>query len=383
MNNPIYINGSGSISALGSTKESVLNSYRRSKNTFSLDKATGLPVSKLAVDTEQELTQLKQEDQRYKGLDRSVLMAMLASRKCIRSAAWEDVDYGINIGSSRGATGLFENYHQGFLDDQRVHPLTSPTTTLGNIASWVGQDLQNSGIRFSHSITCSTALHALLNGIAWLNSGMSDRFLIGGSEAPLTPFTIRQMQAVKLYSKLSTDEACQSLQFDKKENTLVLGEAAAVFALSHTADQAIAKITGYGYAGEKIANHASISADAKCFQDSMKISLRSAGRSSVDAIVMHAPGTVKGDMAEYKAIGKTFDNLPVLTTNKWKIGHSFGASGAMSLEMALLMLENQQVFENPNFKLASTPREVDQQLKSIMVNTVGFGGNAVSVIIEK
>ena len=33
----------------------------------------------------------------------------------------------------------------------------------------------------------------------------------------------------------------------KAENTLVLGEAAAVFALSHSADRATAKITGYWF----------------------------------------------------------------------------------------------------------------------------------------
>ena len=379
MENPIYINGNGSISALGTDKNSVVNSYQKEKNTFSIDKATGVPVSQVSNDAERQLTQLRQEDQRYKKLDRSVLLAILAARQCVKSAGWQDGDYGINIGSSRGATELFENYHQDFLNNQRLHPLTSPTTTLGNIASWVGQDLHQSGICFSHSITCSTALHALLNGIAWLNSGMSNRFLIGGSEAPLTPFTISQMQAAKLYSKRSVENACQSLNFDKSQNTLVLGEAAAVFALSHTADRAIAKITGYGFASERITNHAAISADAKCFQDSMQAALQKAGKATVDVIVMHAAGTVKGDRAEYEAIKKTFTELPVLTTNKWKIGHSFGASGAMSLEMALLMLKERKVFKNPYYQSASEVSEIS----SVMVNSVGFGGNAVSIILER
>lgn len=344
-----------------------------------LDEATHLPVSRLNQAADQKIQQLRQEDPRYKKLDRSVLMAMYAARQCVTSAGWQDGDYGINIGSSRGATGLFEQYHKDFLDHQRVHPLTSPTTTLGNIASWVGQDLHNKGIRFSHSITCSTAFHALLNGIAWLNAGMSDKFLIGGSEAALTPFTLAQMKSVKLYSNRSTEDACQSLKFDKKENTLVLGEAAAVFALSHSADRATAKITGYGFAGEKISNHASISPDAQCFQDSMKAALRSAGRSTVDAIVMHAPGTLKGDLAEYKAVQKTFEPLPALTTNKWKIGHTFGASGAMSLEMAMLMLDEQVFYGNPYYTI--NPQK--DQLKSLLLNSVGFGGNAVSIVIEK
>ena len=50
---------------------------------------------------------------------------------------------GVNIGSSRGATQLFEKYHQYFLykPGKRMSPLVSPTTTLGNIASWVAYDL--------------------------------------------------------------------------------------------------------------------------------------------------------------------------------------------------------------------------------------------------
>jgi 3-oxoacyl-(acyl-carrier-protein) synthase len=41
---------------------------------------------------------------------------------------------------------------------------------------------------------------------------------------------------------------------------------------------------------------------------------------------MHAPEP--GDLTEYKAIQKILgESLPLLTTNKWKIGHTFGASG--------------------------------------------------------
>ena len=75
---------------------------------------------------------------------------------------------------------------------------------MGNISSWVAHDLQTEGPEISHSITCSTALHALLNGVAWLQSGKQIKFLVGGSEAPLTPFTIAQMQALKIYAKRNT-----------------------------------------------------------------------------------------------------------------------------------------------------------------------------------
>ena len=56
-------------------------------------------------------------------------------------------------------------------------------------------------------------------------------FLVGGSEAALTPFTIAQMQALKLYSKAAHNSPCESMGFQKTKNTMVLGEAAAVAVL--------------------------------------------------------------------------------------------------------------------------------------------------------
>src|SRR3546814_18227400 len=47
--------------------------------------------------------------------------------------------------SSRGATIAFEKYHSEFLESggRFTEPLASPTTTLGNIASWTATDLQS------------------------------------------------------------------------------------------------------------------------------------------------------------------------------------------------------------------------------------------------
>src|SRR3546814_19416054 len=87
---------------------------------------------------------------------------MVASRNAVQQAGWKDTaEAGINIGSSRGATIAFEKYHSEFLESggRFTEPLASPTTTLGNIASWTATDRQSRGPAISRSITCSTALH--------------------------------------------------------------------------------------------------------------------------------------------------------------------------------------------------------------------------------
>ncbi|MSP84434.1 MAG: beta-ketoacyl synthase [Flavobacteriaceae bacterium] len=381
----ISITAIASLSALGNNQDAIWNNYQSNQHCFvanAFGNQNGI-VAPLDAASKQEIEALKNSDQKYKALDNSVLFAIAASRKATIDADWKTGDtFGINIGSSRGATELFEKHHLDFIKKGKVSTLASPTTTLGNISSWVSHDLQSQGPEISHSITCSTALHALLNGVAWLKAGMANKFLVGGSEAPLTDFTIAQMKALKIYSKLneSSDYPNRALDLNKKKNTLILGEAAAVCCLEiGKKKNALAFIEGIGYATEILEHNVSVSAEATCFQKSMKMALENTNLLQVDAIVMHAPGTIKGDLTEYKAIQKVFgDNLPLLTSNKWKIGHTLGASGMLSIEMAIMMLQHNHFIGVPFAEVQFQ----NKPLKKIMVNAVGFGGNAVSVLLS-
>lgn len=378
----ISITAIASVSPLGNESDTIWNNYQNSNTCFQshfLDHKDTW-VAPLDADSKEQIDALRQSDSKYKFLDNSVLYAMLASRKAIAKAGWTTNDiFGINVGSSRGATDLFEQHFQEYITTGKAQTLASPTTTLGNISSWIAHDLQSSGPEISHSITCSTALHAILNGVAWLRSGMADKFLVGGSEAPLTDFTIAQMRALKIYSRSEEEYPNRALDLDKTQNTMILGEGAGVCCLEiGKKENALAFIEGIGYATEILEHNISISAEADCFQKSMKMALANTDLSEVDAIVMHAPGTIKGDLTEYRAIEKVFgNNLPLLTTNKWKIGHTFGASGILSLELAILMLQHNQFVGVP-FAKAQTPTK---PIRKVLVNAVGFGGNAVSILL--
>ncbi|NBC57537.1 MAG: beta-ketoacyl synthase [Bacteroidetes bacterium] len=381
MKKPIYIHHVSSISALGSTPTEVWENYKNAKPGFSTKHFDGtkVKVSTLKKEHENALEQIRCERKLYKNLDKSALMAILVGRQLFKNADQDATPIGINIGSSRGATQTFEITHKHYIEHKQVPVMTSPTTTLGNIATSVAQDLGLKGPAVSHSITCSSALHALLNAMAFLQSGMLDDFIIGGTEAPLTGFTIAQMQALKLYSKRLDPYPCRSLDFSKKQNTLVLGEAACLALLSITPQKDALEVAGIGYATEQIGHSVALSSNAKCLQDSMQMALKHSGLERVDAIVMHAPGTIKGDHSELTAIKNTFEKLPALTTNKFLIGHTFGASGAISLEMAVIMLQHQKFIENPFYKNETLPDHIN----SVMINAVGFGGNGVSLVLKK
>lgn len=387
MNTKISITAFSSISPLGNNVDAVWEKYLDNEHCFTrqfLDQQE-TSVAALSEESKQIIAEVRESDIKYKFLDSSVLFALAASRKAVEQAGWNlDNIFGINIGSSRGATDLFEKHYKEYIDTGKAQTLASPTTTLGNISSWIAHDLQSVGPEISHSITCSTALHALLNGVAWLQSGMADKFLVGGSEAPLTDFTIAQMRALKIYSRINQEEEPWpnlAFDFDKTQNTMILGEGAAVCCLeSGEKENAIAYVTGVGYATEILEHNISISAEATCFQKSMKMALNDVDLETVDAIVMHAPGTIKGDLTELRAIEKVFGaKLPLLTTNKWKIGHTFGSSGILSLELALLMIQHDTFIGVP----FGTKQNQTKSIKKVLINAVGFGGNAVSILIEK
>jgi 3-oxoacyl-(acyl-carrier-protein) synthase len=377
----------GSISALGADPDTIWSAYQHPVTKIRALDHLGEWGCALDEEQEVELMNIRNSDRRFRDLDRTVLLALAAADQACRRAGWrEDLQAGIDIGSSRGATGLWEKHHRAFLasDQQFVHPLTSPTTTLGNISSWVAHRLGTKGPAISHSITCSSALHALMNGLAWLEAGRLRRFLVGGSEAPLTPFTIAQMKALRIYAPLEGQDRslypCRALDPALDSNTMVLGEGAACFCLESEPDAPLAWISGVGYGVEQMQTATGISDDGMNLQLSMQMALRESRLERVDVIVCHSPGTRKGDEAERRAIQTVFgENIPLLTTNKWKIGHTLGASGGFSLEMAVLMLLRRQFVPAPYLdKQSVAPHD---KIKTVMVNALGFGGNASSVIL--
>lgn len=384
MKTRIGISSLACISPLGGNSEEVWESYKKPdhhivKGKFQEEEAF---AAFLPETIKEETELLRRENAQYRNLDETVLYSILAARRAIKKAGWQNSkNIGINIGSSRGATGLFEKYHSEFIESGKASTQASPSTTLGNISSWVAQDLESDGPEFSHSVTCSTGLHSVLNAAAWIQAGYSDKFLAGGSEAPLTPFTIAQMKAMKIYASEDLEYPCQALNMQKKRNSMILGEAAGILALENGEEgNSKAFISGLGYANEKLKHSVSISSEGLCLQDSMRMAMGDRKPEEIDAVVMHAPGTLKGDLAEVNAIKAVFgERLPAMTSNKWKTGHTFAASGLLNLELALLMLQQQEFIAVPFSDISKSPEKLD----NILANAVGFGGNAVSILVTR
>ena len=132
MSQIISITAIASISSLGNSPETVWKNYLSENPCFSKQFLDHQDTAVAALDdfSKTEVESLRLSDIKYKSLDKSVLYAIAASRKAIEKAGWDSKDdFGINIGSSRGATDLFEKHFQEYLETGKAQTLASPTTT--------------------------------------------------------------------------------------------------------------------------------------------------------------------------------------------------------------------------------------------------------------
>lgn len=374
----IAITAYAAASAAGDTPDRVATTFRSGGHALHYDRDWGAWVGRLPATTDRALAELAGSDRAYGRLDRTALLAMWAGARTVAQLDWP-AGFGIQIGSSRGATGLWEAAYAEFLGTGQVPAVTSPFTTLGNISSWVGQYLGARGYRGEHSVTCSTALHAIANAVAWLRAGMAERFLAGAAEAPLTPFGMAQLRALRIYSSAEAGAEWPCRPFAPAgHNQLVLGEGVACFALERTPQRApLAWIEGLGFHQEAIDSPTGIDADGRGFARAMEQAL-TAAPAAPDLIIAHAPGTRRGDAAERRAIERVFgaDHPPVVST-KYCQGHTFGASAGLSLELGLLYL-GKVLAEPPPVMVG---KWTSRPIRRVLVNSAGFGGNCASILL--
>ena len=382
----IYITALGSVSALGDSA-TAWKAYAAGTcglRTVSRSDYHG-PLGVVDAATEARLESLVRESRELAQLDRSVLLALLSSRDALLSQP--ELPSAVFMGSSRGATNLLEAAHRDFLVNQRVPTRTSPSTTLGNLASNVFRYAIGGpeACAFDLSTACSSSLVALLLATAWLKAGMGRVCLAGGAESALTAFTLAQLEALGLLNRqLRPEPYCRPLA-SEPSNAMVLGEGACSLVLECLEDDdprrlcALAEVVGVGSAVERVPSPTGISVRDEALQRAMQTARANSLRAP-DAIVVHAPGTARGDRAELTAIRAIFgDNLPALCSNKWQIGHTFGASGALGVGFALALLSGVVPATPPYPTLLGAPAS---KARSVLVNAAGFGGLALSVLLH-
>lgn len=332
-----------------------------------------LPDDLLAAPEELSREQLRL----YSRLDRSTQLAVRLLHRL--SAQTDLLDQGMLIlGCARGATGVLEQHHSDFSISRVIRPHTSPITTAGNIAAMAVQLNQLEWSSLTVSMTCSSALHAIIAGMEKIKAKSVHQVVAGGVESPITPFTRAQFEVLRLLSRYLSEDAypCRPFSGDDS-NRVVLAEGGALFLLSETPSPYL--ISGYGEAAQLLPSPVAM-AD-KALRRSMQMAMERANSDQpIDLVIAHAPGTALGDPEELAAIRAVVGDHPRVVSGKWITGHTLGASGAIALSQALAAFQT----GFPELPYACLDDQGTRELpRRIMINATGFGGNAATLIVNR
>ncbi len=314
----------------------------------------------------------------FSRLDRTTQIATILLRQIAQHAQLPDAGM-LLIGSARGATGVLERHHSDFSLSDVIKPHTSPLTTAGNIAALAAQLNQLQWPSLTVSMTCSSALHAIIAGIEKIRSGSQQFVIAGGVESPITPFTRAQFEVLRLLSRHHDEYPYPCRPFSGDDvNRVILAEGGALFLLSETPSPY--RITGFGEAAQQLSSPVAMADDA--LRKSMQKALNQAAPypRDIDLVIGHAPGTALGDPQELAVVRELLGDHPRIVSGKWMTGHTLGASGAIALSQALDAFHNG--FPELPYESIDT-RGTRDRPKRILINATGFGGNAATLIVDQ
>jgi len=237
------------------------------------------------------------------------------------------------------------------------------------------------------STACSSAANAIALGANLIKTGVVEVAVVGGSEC-LTKFHLNGFNTLLILDK----EPCRP--FDDTRSGLNLGEGAAYLVLEKERETRSIKaiLSGYGNACDAF-HQTATSAEGVGIQLAMQKALAMSGLFpyDIDYINVHGTGTPNNDSSEGKSILKVFhDKLPAISSTKSMTGHTTSASGSIEAVISILALQQGLIPPNLGFQKAMSDvplipvsQVTNQQLRHVMSNSCGFGGNCTALIFSQ
>jgi 3-oxoacyl-(acyl-carrier-protein) synthase len=110
----------------------------------------------------------------------------------------------------------------------------------------------------------------------------------------------------------------------------------------------------------------------------------------IQYINAHGTGTPNNDESESQAIMRVFGNdVPPVSSTKSFTGHTTSASGSIEAVICMIAMEHQFLPKNINWRtpmengIVPVTEDVHMELKHVLSNAFGFGGNDSSLILSK
>jgi 3-oxoacyl-(acyl-carrier-protein) synthase len=328
------------------------------------------------------------------GYTRTTLLALAAMQELISQAdrVLLEKDLAFINANTVGGMCSVENMYMDFISEQEEGEFTKYIDTLdcaestNNIARYFGIKPFMATI----STACSSSANALLLGSRMIQQGLVRRAICGGCDS-LSRFTVNGFASLKNVSK----SACKP--FDQNRQGLNLGEGAGYLLLEKESDalsrgaEIIAIFSGYGNSND--AYHPTApSPDGAGAYRTMQQALDKAKLKAEDISYINAHGTAteNNDSAEGKAIENMFGGKALFSSTKPFTGHTLAAAGVIEAIFSIWALQQNMTLPNLNFSspmdsigIQPVQETKEQEMKHVLSNSFGFGGNNVSLIFSK
>jgi len=389
---PVAVTGIGLVTAVGWTPDEVWRSIAEGRSglgeltLFESPRCGHLPIAEVRGNPAGRSS--------LASGSRSDHLAEYAAGQAFKAANLETAPRRINpragvvVGGSTGGMLEAETFLEKLINEREVdltlieHYLCASSTDA--IAARFGLG----AFRSTVSTACSSSALAIATACDVIKSGEADVMLAGGVDS-LTRLTLNGFASLLIVA----EDGCRP--FDEDRKGMSLGEGAAFLVLEnekHAADRGaeiLARVIGYGSTCDS--HHATApDPEGDGIRRAMEIALKDAGipGKDIDYINAHGTGTLDNDRAEANAVLGVFGKeIPLISSTKRFFGHTLAAAGAIEAAVCIMALRRQQVPGNlglrkveEGIEIAPVRETQNANLKTAMTNSLGFGGNNVSMI---
>lgn len=385
---PIYLNHAAAICALGADLPSIdtrLFSEQPSPLVTTDAYSAGRPLP-LGLVAGLPLT----ADTRNNSLLHAALAPLRAQIETLKQR-FGAARIGVVLGSStsgiaEGEAAIAHHLQHGNLPEAfhyRQQEIAAPS-------AFVAAELGLCGPAWTISTACTSGAKAIASGARLLQMGVCDAVIVGGADS-LCRLTVEGFLALAAVS----DEICNPFSLNRKG--INIGEAAALMILSREPSQI--RLAGVGETSD--AHHISApEPEGRGAEAAMRTALANTGLVPADIgyINLHGTATEQNDRMESLAVARVFGAEGradiACGSTKSLTGHTLGAAGALEAVfcyLALLRGDGQlprQLWDGvPDPQLAALTRlgarQISTPLHYAMSNSFAFGGNNISLILER
>ena len=344
-------------------------------------------------------------------MDLYTQFGIIAAREAIKDAGLDfekenKKRIGVIWGAGIGGLQTFYEECAAFAQGDgtpRFNPFFIPKMIANMAGGMIAIEFGLNGPNYTTVSACASSAHSLVDALNLIRLGKAEVIVAGGSEAAITIPGVGGFNSLKAISTRNDDPQSASRPFDAERDGFVLGEGGAsliVEEYEHAVRRGAkiyAELAGAGMncdayhmtAPEPNGEYTSVV---------MNLALEDAGLTTkdVDYINVHGTSTGLGDVAEVKAIQKTFGEHAYelnISSTKSMTGHLLGAAGALEAIASVLAVKHDIVPPTINFhslepeldpKLNFTFNKAQERKVNVAIsNTFGFGGHNACIVFKK